>query len=90
MMSADRGTSAEYDFEAPDNLMGKTPIKVVKAFFENVEGDPIPAGELDYEVNAAFKRETAKGPIVTAMGSLHLVDNDGPAMPFMVMINADK
>jgi hypothetical protein len=29
------------------------------------------------------------GPVVTAMGTLHLHDNPGPAMPFMVMISAD-
>lgn len=86
MMSANRGTEAKYDFDAGDDLLSRSPVKVLKAFFDNVEGDPIPKGDLEYEINAAFKRETSVGPVVTAMGSLHLQDNDGPAMPFMVMI----
>ncbi|WP_425063813.1 hypothetical protein [Pyruvatibacter mobilis] len=89
MMSADRGTEEKYSFDGPDDLLSKSPIKVLKAFFETVEGDIIPKADIDYEINAAFKRDTAMGPVVTAMGTLHLHDSPGPAMPFMVMISAD-
>lgn len=90
MMSADRGTEEKYMFEGPDDLMSKSPVKVLKAFFENVDGDIIPKADIDYEINAAFKRDTSIGPVVTAMGSLHLHENTGPAMPFMVMISAPR
>jgi len=87
MMAADRGTEAAYEFDGDAALLDGDAGSVVDAFFGTLELAPIPKGELDYDVDAAFKRDTAAGMVVTAMGSLHLHGNDGPPMPFMVMIS---
>ena len=86
MMAADRGTQETYDFEADDDLMARSPIRVVRTFFEAVEAEGFPKGDLDFEINAAFRRTAGTREVVTAMGALNIEGNRGPAMPFMVMI----
>lgn len=76
-----------YDFEAQDDLMSNTPVRVVRAFFENVDRAMFPTQHVDYEINAALKNR--ERGIVTCMGSLYLA-GDAPPVPFVMMVAAKR
>ena len=69
-------------FEGPEDLMEDTPVRVVRVFFEHVDRAALPAGHVDWELNAAFKNR--ERGVVTCMGSFHF-DGQPPA-PFLLMI----
>ena len=75
-------TEGVHDFEASDDLMHDTPVRVVRAFFENVQREALLTTHEDWELNAAFKN--AERGVVTCMGSFHIADQ--PAAPFLLMI----
>ena len=76
-------TEGVHDFEASDDLMHDTPVRVVRAFFENVEREALLTTHEDWELNAAFKN--AERNVVTCMGSFHIADQ--PTAPFLLMIS---
>ena len=76
-------TEGVHDFEAGDDLMQDTPVRVVRAFFENVEREALLTAHEDWELNAAFKN--AERGVVTCMGSFHIAA-DQPTAPFLLMI----
>jgi hypothetical protein len=82
---AQTGNEGVYDFEARDDLLDDTPVRVVRAFMEHVDRDLFPAEHVDYEINAALKHGSHR--VVTAMGSFIL--ERGPGIPFTLFI-ADR
>lgn len=84
IMDAETGGEGAYDFEAEDDLMAQTPVRVVRRFMEHADRGLFPHHHLDYELNAAFKNEGRS--VVTALGSLIL--EHAPPLPFMLMITA--
>ena len=83
MLDAETGQDGTYEFEAHDDLMNDTPVRVVRAFFEHVDRAAFPTKHVDYEINAAFKNRERR--IVTCMGSLHF-EGDVPPAPFLLMV----
>ena len=86
VVDSETGGEGRYDFQSDDDLMTRTPVRIVRAFMEVVDRDVLPAEHVDYEINAAMKNPS--GTIVTALGSL-IRENDG-AVPFMMMISKKK
>ena len=84
IMHAERGTEEIYDFDGPDDLMKKTPVKVIRHFMEVVDKAMFPRQHVEYELNACYKNK--KFGVVTAIGHLHFEVDDAD-MPFMVMIS---
>ncbi len=82
MIDAATAGEAVYDFEARDDLLSDTPVRVVRAFFEGVDPAVFPTRHVDWEINAALKN--AERGVVTVAGALHL--KDAPPVPFAVMI----
>ena len=72
-----------HDFDAPDDLMEETPVRVVRSFFEHIDRAALPAGHVDWELNAAFKNRERR--VVTCMGSFHFEGQ--PAAPFLLMVS---
>ena len=85
LMDAKSGNEGLYDFEAPDDFLTRTPVRVVRHFMEFVDKDVLPSQHVDYELNAALKNPA--GSVVTAMGNLHFEHGEDPA-PFLLMIAA--
>jgi len=83
LLDAVSPTEGAYDFEAADDLMSDTPVRVVRAFFEHVDRSIFATRHVDWELNAAFKN--AERGVVTCMGSFHL-EGSQPAAPFLLMI----
>ena len=83
MMDAASGGEGIYDFEDGDELLRQSPVRVIRKFMEHVGRDLIPENYEDYELNAAFKNDTAQ--VITGLGSLVLV-NRSP-LPFVIMIS---
>ena len=83
MLDAETGQDGTYDFEAHEDLMNDTPVRVVRAFFEHVDRAAFPTKHVDYEINAAFKNK--ERGIVTCMGALHFDGGASPA-PFLLMV----
>lgn len=84
IMDSSTGGEGIYDFEDGEDLLGQTPVRVIRKFMEHAEHDLIPHQYGDYELNAAFKNDTAH--VVTGLGSLLLAN--GATIPFMIMISA--
>jgi hypothetical protein len=82
MMDAETGAEGAYYFEDGDDLIRQTPVRVIRKFMEHVGKDLLPHKYVDYELNAAFRNDTAH--VVTTLGSLML--SHGPAIPFAIMI----
>ncbi len=76
------GADARYEFEAPDDLFTKSPIKVIKAFMQHVDHVELPDEDVGYELYSALKNKEHN--VVTGLGILCL--NHGE-IPFMVMIS---
>lgn len=72
-----------YEFQARDDLMNDTPVRIVRAFFETIDRSLIPVVHVDWEVNAAFK--VADRGVACVMGLLHL--KEGAPVPFTVFVS---
>ena len=83
MMDAETGSGNHYEFDGPDDLLDRTPVRVIRHFMEIVDRDLLPRKHIDYELNAAMKNRAIG--IVTAMGSMIL--EKGGEIPFLVMIS---
>ncbi len=82
VMHATTGGEGIYAFEGPDDLLSKTPVRVVRHFMEQIDAKFLPQDHVDYELNAAMKNSD-RG-VITAMGSMQL--REGPPLPFLLMI----
>ena len=71
-----------YDFDARDDLMSDTPVRIVRSFFDAVDHRLFAVAHRDWEVNAAMKRGTPE--VACVMGVLHR--EDGPPVPFTVFV----
>ena len=80
LMHGNRDAEGTYRFEGDDDLMARTPVRVMRAFMDWV-GAKDGVGLVDYELNAALKDE--KSGTVTASGKL--IFDDG-IQPFVCMI----
>lgn len=83
LMHGERGGEGRYAFDATEDLMALTPVKVIRTFMDYLEktrGEQI--GHIDFEINGALKN--AELGIVTGMGQLVLQDG---VQPFVVFIN---
>ena len=83
LVDAETPAEMAYEFEAQDDLMNQTPVRVVRTFFEHVDRSMFPTKHVDYEINAAFKNRERR--IVTCMGSPHF-EGDVPPAPFLLMV----
>jgi hypothetical protein len=83
---ADTGNEGEYAFDARDDLLDDTPVRIVRAFMEHVDKDMFPKEHIDYEINAALKHGHHR--VVTAMGSF--IFEKGPSLPFTLFIAEKK
>ena len=83
MMDAENGGGGSYQFEAEEELMAKTPVRIVRRFMEHVDKKLLAKQHVDYELNAAFKHPVRN--VVMAMGSLELEHE--PPLPFVMMIS---
>lgn len=82
MMDAETGGEGIHDFEAADDLLKHSPIRVVRTFFEQERRTELTDNVQDYELYAALKNK--QHGIVTAMGALVV---NGSELPFMLMIS---
>jgi len=83
MMDAETGSGNFYEFDGPDDLLDRTPVRVVRHFMEIVDRDLLPKEHIDYELNAAMKNRQIG--VITAMGSMML--ERGGEIPFLLMIS---
>ncbi len=75
------GGEGRYEFEGPDDLLRKTPVRIMRAFMESIEGkDDI--GYVDYEINAALKSD--RHEITAVIGELVFEDD---TQSFMCMLS---
>lgn len=72
-----------FDFDAADELMNDTPVRVVRAFFGGADPSRFRTKHQDWELNAAFKNR--ERGVVTCMGSFHL-GGEEPPVPFLLLI----
>lgn len=86
LIDARTGGEGRYRFEAPNDLMTRTPVRAMRAFMESVEAREFLHGHQDYEVNAAMKNP--KHDIITTLGVLHLTNGD--EAPFVAMISKEE
>ncbi|WP_158964846.1 hypothetical protein [Chachezhania sediminis] len=76
---------ADYMFEGPDDLMDRTPVRVMRAFMEYLDSTA-GLGHIDYEINAAKRNREQR--VVTILGDLVFAPDD--VKPFMCMISEKK
>ena len=77
------GGEGRYKFNAPDDLMERTPVRAMRAFMESGEAKDMLHGHQDYEINAAMK--SPHHDVITTLGVMHLTNGD--QAPFMAMIS---
>ncbi|MCV6587389.1 MAG: hypothetical protein OIF47_17815 [Marinibacterium sp.] len=77
-----RGGEGNYEFEGPDDLMRRSPVKVMRAFMEHLD-QTADLGHLDYLINAAMKNSEKQ--VVTVLGEIDFSDTN--AQPFVCMIS---
>ena len=82
LMDAETGGEGIHDFEAADDLLTRSPMRVVRTFFERERRTELSDNVEDYELYAALKNK--QHGVVTAMGALVV---DGNELPFMLMIS---
>jgi len=82
VMHGKRAAENRYTFEAADDLLDQTPVRVMRAFADAVERR-LSIGDIDYEINAAMKN--AEHRVVTVLGEFHF--ENGGAQPFVCMIS---
>ncbi|MDQ0314082.1 hypothetical protein [Amorphus orientalis] len=83
MMDAATGGENKYPFQGPDDLLDRTPVRIIRHFMEIVDRELLPAEQIDYELNAAMKNRQIG--VVTAIGSL--IRENGGEIPFLLMIS---
>jgi len=76
-----RGSEGTYRFDGPDDLMDRSPVRVMRHFMEWVDANA-GLGHVDYELNAAIKNDDVK--IVTALGTMTFSPKSH--QPFVCMI----
>lgn len=81
LMHGNRGGEGRYEFDGPDDLLKKSPVRVMRAFMESIEARH-DIGYLDYEINAAMKND--RHEITTVIGEL-VFESDN--QPFMCMVS---
>ncbi len=86
MMDASTPGEDAYEFEARDDLMSDTPVRIARAFFETVDRSLIPVTHTDWEVNAAFK--SAEHAVACVLGVLHV--KTGAPVPFTVFVGPKR
>lgn len=47
MIDSATGAEGSYDFEAPDDLLSTTPVRIVRTFMEHVDKDLFPHQHVD-------------------------------------------
>ena len=77
-----RGGEGKYEFEGPDNLLRKKPVRIMQAFMDGVEAKT-EIGFMDYEINAALKNKDDE--IVTVIGEIEF--DGGDEQPLMCMLS---
>ena len=76
------GGEGHYEFDGPDNLLRKKPVKIMQAFMDCIEAKT-GIGHIDYEINAALKNK--KYEIVTVIGAIEF--ESGDEQPFVCMLS---
>lgn len=82
LMHGKRSSEGRYEFDASENLLKNTPVRVMRAFMDSIESQA-GIGHIDYQINAALKNQ--KEEIVTVIGELMF--ESGDQQPFMCMIS---
>ena len=82
VMHGKRGGEGRYEFEGPGDLLGRTPVRIMRAFMDSIEATN-GIGHIDYEINAALKNK--QYGIVTVIGEV--VFEGGDHQPFMCMLS---
>jgi hypothetical protein len=72
-----------FDFDAHEDLMNDTPVRIVRAFFGGADPGRFRTKHQDWELNAAFKNR--ERGVVTCMGAWHLGEGEAP-VPFLLLI----
>ena len=75
------------EFDAHEDLMNDTPVRIVRAFFGYSDPSRFRTKHQDWELNAAFKNRERN--VVTCMGSFHL-GGEEPPVPFLLLIAPKK
>ncbi|MEW5420379.1 hypothetical protein [Amorphus sp. 3PC139-8] len=86
LMDAETGSDNKYEFEGPDDLLHKTPVRVIRHFMEIVDKEILPSEHIDYELNAAMRNKDVG--VVTGIGSL--IRENGGEIPFLLMISKKR
>lgn len=82
MVHGRSGAENTYPFEGPDDLMTRSPIKVMRFFMEHVAEHKFIEHE-DYEIYSALKNDSKT--VVTVLGEFHYTKDS--RSPFMCMIS---
>jgi hypothetical protein len=83
MLHGRSGAEVDHPFEGPDDLMARSPMKVMRFFMEHVADHKFVEHE-DYEVYTAMKDRA--GDVVTVTGEFHYTADS--RSPFVCMIAA--
>ena len=81
MLHGRSGAEVDHPFEGPDDLMARSPIKVMRYFMEHVTERGF-VEHRDYEIYSALKN--AAGDVVTVLGEFHYTADS--RSPFVCMI----
>ena len=76
-----------FEFDAHEDLMNDTPVRIVRAFFGGSDPSRFRTKHEDWELNAAFKNRERHA--VSCMGSFHL-GGEEPPVPFLLLIAPKK
>jgi len=82
IMHGKRDSEGTYEFTGPDDLMARTPVKVMRALMDAVD-QQAHIGHIEYAINAAMK--SRDGAVVTVLGEFEFPSGDH--QPFMCMIS---
>lgn len=81
LMHGKRSSEGAYAFDGPDDLMQRTPVKVMRQFMEYLD-EHANLGHIEYAINAAMKSRSAD--VVTILGEFEF--DGGDVQPFICMI----
>ena len=81
MLHGRSGAEVDHPFEGPDDLMARSPVKVMRHFMEHVTEKGFVEHE-DYEIYSALKSKD--GAVVTVLGDFAYAP--GNHSPFVCMI----
>ncbi len=73
LMHGARDAEGVHMFEAPEDLMSQTPVRIMRTFMAWIDAHA-GIGHVDFELNAAMKNKD--GAVVTALGSLIFHETD--------------